>query len=307
MAQPRFIKRLLAIILCLSLAMSSWGCMAKPPSLGLHEQLQKQRIALLSEPSEVDISLEVFARSKSEGALKGAGQGIVGMLQGLGGGSCSGEYCGAALLFYLAISVVVGGTVGAIQGSMDASSSQVGAEMEAFVEERLAEIVSQLDLSRRVLKRSAEMGGPILEMVDREGTEQSLSDSELRLLAARGYQKVLTIRLTGCNFRGIGVQGADPLLGLELNASTRITDTERRNVDYRREFRLSGTIRRYSEWRALSPAALHAELDSAFERLAADVVDALFLSYDLPIDSGSWHFREPMIMDAAGFVRLSLR
>lgn len=288
MARARSHKRLVAIVLCLSVAMSPWGCMTKPPSLDLHEQLQVQRIALLYEPSEVGIALEVHAKSRSEGALKGAGQGIAGMLQGLGGSSCSGEYCGAALLFYLALSVVVGGTVGAIQGSLESAPAKVGTDMEAFVEKQLAEIFLQLDLLGKVLKRSAEMGGPILEVVHREGTGKNLTDSELRRLAAQGYQKVLVIQLTGCDFRSIGVQGEDPLLGLELNASTRITDTERLIVDYRREFRFSGAVKRYSEWRALSSNALRAELDATFERLAEDIFDALFLSYALPIDSGSW-------------------
>lgn len=282
--------RLIASLLSLLLVVTHAGCMTKPPSLTLHDELLSQRIALVPDRSEFIVSLDVYAKSKPQGALRGAGEGIASMIQGLGEGSCSGELCGAALLLYLAFAVVAGGTVGAIQGSLESTSAKTSSEMEAFVDRLMSDFSSHLTLAKKVYEQSRGISGLSLDLVPLNEENIKVTDGELSNLAEKGYQKVLVVKMVKCNFINIGERGDDPSLGLDLEALVSITDSTSKVEDYHRKLRAISTVRRYSEWIKMDPQALVREVDSNFNLLATKIIDSLLLSYDLPIDSGSWTF-----------------
>lgn len=281
-------KRLFISLLIQSLVMTQFGCMTKPPSLVLHEKLVNQKIALVPDRSDIEIALDVFSKSKPQGALKGAGRGIAGMLQGLGGGSCSGEFCGAALLLYLAFAVVVGGSVGAIEGMINATAADTAAEIEALIASRLAEFSSHINLSQKVFNKSQHVPGLTLDLVTLGGKQATLAAEEFLHLKSQGYQMVLTVKIERIGF--VGETGDDPKLGLYLEALTGLHDVESKGNEYQREFRGVGKTRRYSEWLKVDPDVLASELNDCLDRLAEDIVGSLFLAYDLPINSGSWTF-----------------
>lgn len=268
--------------------MTQFGCMTKPPSLDLHDKFVNHNIALVPDRSDIEISLDVFSKSKPQGALKGAGHGIVGMFQGLGGGHCSGDICGAALLLYLAFAVVVGGTVGAIQGMINATAADTAVEIEALIKERLAEFSSHLKLSEKVFDRSQQVPGLRLDLVLLDSKESGVATEDFQRLKGQGYQLVLTIKIERLGF--VGDKGDDPKLGLYVEALTSIHDAGGKVEEYHRKFRGMGKTRRYSEWLKVEPSALNSELGECLDKLAEDIVNSLFISYDLPISSGSWAF-----------------
>jgi hypothetical protein len=280
--------RLLITLLILSLVVTQFGCMTKPPSLVLHDKLINQSIALVPDRSDIEISLDVFSKSKPQGALKGAGQGIAGMLEGIRFGHCSGEFCGAALLLYLAFAVVVGGTVGAIQGVINATATDTAAEIEALIEKRLAEFSSHINLSQKVFNRSQQVPGLTLDLVTFGGKKPAVTAEEFLHLKSQGYQMVLTIRIEKLGF--VGEKGEDPKLDLYLGALTSVHDVDSKEEEYHREFRGRGKTRRYSEWLKVDPDVLASELNDCLDKLTEDIVNSLFLAYNLPINSGSWTF-----------------
>ena len=268
--------------------MTQYGCMTKPPSLDLHNKFLNQNIALVPDRSDIEVSFDFFSKSKPQGALKGAGHGIAGMLQGLGGGHCSGDLCGAALLVYLAFAVVVGGTVGSIQGVINATAADTAAEVEALIKNRLAEFSSHIKLSQKVFDRSQQVPGLRLDLVTLDGKESGVSTEDFQYLRDQGYTLVLTIKIERLGF--VGEKGDDPKLGLYVEVLTRIHDAGGEVEEYHREFRGLGNARRYSEWVKVEPSVLKLELGDCLDMLAEDIVNSLFLSYDLPISSGSWAF-----------------
>lgn len=282
--------RLIASLMILSLAVTPAGCITKPPSLALHEELLSQRIALVPDRSEIITSLDLFAKSTGQGALRGAGEGISSMMQGLSGGSCSGEVCGAALLLYLAFAVVVGGTVGAIEGSLKSTSTKTSRDMEEFVDRLMTDFASHLTLAKKVYDQSREISGLSLDLVPLNDGNMKITDRELSQLAEKGYLKVLVVKLVKCNFVNIGEKGNDPSLGLDLEALVSITDSNSKVEDYRRTLRVTSTVRHYSEWIKMDQQALVREVDESFDLLAEEILNSLILSYKLPIDSGSWTF-----------------
>lgn len=286
-SHPMLVRQIV-ILLILTLLTPQFGCMTKPPPMDLHDKLLSQRIALVSDRSNVLLSLDLFAKSKPQGALKGAGQGIAALLQGGGGGSCSGEMCGAVLLLYLTFAVVVGGTLGAIHGTIAATSTKQTSAIEGLMTKHFGDFARHLNLAQKVFSRGSKISGLALDLVPLSSDEPDVSERELRQLKKVGYEKVLTIKIENIAFAGD--EGDDPSLGLAIEASTGILDTGSQAEVYHSKFHSLGKVRRYSEWLKMDSAAISAELDDALEDLAEDIVTSLFLSYDLPIDSGSWAF-----------------
>ena len=262
--------------------------MTKPPSLELHERLVNQRVALLAGPTNATLSLDLFAKSKPAGALQGAGQGIASFLGAGNPGGCSGEYCGAALLLYLAVAVVVGGTIGAIRGSMAAPSAEASERLENSVREKMGDFAAHVDLPSRIAEQSRKVPGLAVDLVKIDAGPAVLTASALSELKQKGYDKAVAIQIDRFDF--VGDKGDDPSLGLYIEVSTRIIDTGSQEEEYHRTFDVLGEVRHYSEWLRLDAKRLSAELDAYLEKVAEDVVNGLFMSYELPIDSGSWSF-----------------
>lgn len=277
-------RRFLSVLLCLLLAVIQSGCTTKPLSLKLYDKLHNQRIALVPARSDIDVTLEFFAESKSGGTLKGAGQGIAEAMGGLGG--CSGDFCGAALLIVLPVAVVVGGSIGAVQGYRRAPSTETVIELEAFVDKNQSVFPSQINLSRRVLKQSHDVPGLSIDLVPLNGNSSGLTDDDLHRLKTQGYGMALMVEFECVKLADD--KGGDQKLGLHVEASVRIIDTENREVQYQRNFQYIGIRRAYSEWFSVDDSVLTEEFDACLNHLAEEIVTSLFISYDLPISAELW-------------------
>lgn len=280
--------RLIVACLILALVIVQAGCVTRPPSLDLHDRLVNERIALLDDPDNASLSLNLYAGNKPLGALKGAGRGIASFFGSVNPGNCSGEFCAAALLLYLAVAVVVGGTIGTIQGGMEAPSANTTAAIEDLFRNNLGEFAAHIDLPQRVLAQSRKIAGLSVDLVSTQGEPEELNTEALGSLKQQGYDQALTLKIDRFGF--VGDKGDDPLLGLYIEVSARITDTISQSEMYHRRFHSFGKVRRYSEWVSVDAEMLSVEVNGYIDKLAEDIVNGLFLSYDLPIDSGSWTF-----------------
>jgi hypothetical protein len=102
----------------------------------------------------------------------------------------------------------------------------------------------------------------------------------------------------------IGEQGEDPHLGLYIEAKASVIDLVSREADYERKFYRLGKSRPYSEWLKVGPEKLVEDLNEGLDQLAGDIVTGLFVSFNLPIDSGRWypprHGRFWLLLDLPG-------
>ncbi|WP_303723050.1 hypothetical protein [Malonomonas rubra] len=280
------INKCMVRLLILLFLFSPPACTPNLPSTSLHTQLIEQRIAIVPDPSQVVIATELFARSKPQGALKGAGHGIAEFLGNVNPGSCSGDICGAALLLYAAFAVVVGGTVGAIEGAINASAAKTLTEIDQLLNTNLSQFASNLNLAQRVLTQSQTEIRPSLVLVSLQGEGSNLTAEEFLQLREQGFQKALILKITRFDF--VGDKGDNPLLNFLVECDVRVIDAETEETVYQREFSTTGKPRRFNEWLKLSSEKLTAELEEYLDQLAEAIVNGLFLMQKLPISSGSW-------------------
>jgi hypothetical protein len=152
----------------------------------------------------------------------------------------------------------------------------------------LATFPAHLDLVQRALAHSRNVPGVDLELIGRIDSRFGLSSEVAAELRKSGFDKALAIKMTKLDY--IGEQGEDPHLGLYIEAKASIVDLVSREADYERTFYRLGKSRLYSEWLKVGPEKLVEDLTEGLDQLAGDIVTGLFVSFNLPIDSGRYYF-----------------
>lgn len=280
-------NRTLATLLNLLLLLLQFGCATqKSPPLDLHLKLQTRKVALLPASKLPDGSLELFARNRFEGGVKGAGLGMAQSLQHLGPGSCQGEMCGPALLLAVALAVVVGGTVGGVAGAIQATPKKETQQIEKMIRDALDDFSGQLDLNERLLAEVGRREGLTMELLPTAVPVTAQGEPDYKWLQTQGFQSVLSINLTRMGF--IGGEGKDPLMNLQFQALAQLVDLDDPGEPYQREFRILSTPRRFSEWAAADAVDIRQTLDENLRMLARDAVSELFEQVDFAIDSYTW-------------------
>ena len=169
-------------------------------------------------PGDIELqgSVELFARSRVEGALKGAGAGALSGVGMLGQGSCSGEICGAVLVAALAVAVVAGSAIGVVTGAIEATPKQKADEIDRVFKRTVEEFPAHLDLSRRVLEAAQHEAGVALEL-GLPAAPAAEGRRDVRALRALGFDSALEVGVRRIAFTG--GRGTDPQLALEIEAS----------------------------------------------------------------------------------------
>lgn len=285
-------RRALAAILILSLLTVQTGCMSQPPSMALHDELLNTRIALVPDRSGVEASLDFTAKHwppKGGGGLldvgmQAMGSGHVGSLP-----SSSNEWgYGVVLLVVLAAAAVGTIAVMAITDSFpEVTPAETVEDIQSQMVQPLAAFPAHLDLVQRALAHSRNVPGVDLELIDRIDSRFGISSEVAAELRKSGYEKALVIKMTKIDY--IGEQGEDPHLGLYIEAKASVIDLVSREAEYERKFYRLGKSRPYSEWLNVGPEKLVEDLNEGLDQLAGDIVTGLFVSFNLPIDSGRWY------------------
>jgi hypothetical protein len=282
-------NRILATLLILFLLLFQFGCATqKSPPLDLHLKLQTRKIALLPACKPPTSSLELFAKNRFEGGVKGAGLGMLQGFQNIGPGSCQGEMCGPVLLLAMALAVVVGGTAGGVAGAIQATPREETQRIEKMIQDSLDDFSGQLGLDQQVLAEVGRREGLPIELLPTDVPVSAQGVPDYQWLQTQGFQSVLSIDLTRIGF--IGGEGKDPLMSLQLQALARLIDLDDPGAPYHREFRILSTPRRFSEWAAADAVEVRQTLAANLQMLARDAVSELFEQVDIPIDSYTWAF-----------------
>jgi hypothetical protein len=97
-----------------------------------------------------EVELNTFAKSKSGGVAKGAGEGFLEAVSHMG--NCSGAFCGVALLLWLATAGIARAAYGGIQGYMDALPAEEAKTVEQSIEDLSTNIKLQERMSETFLR-----------------------------------------------------------------------------------------------------------------------------------------------------------
>lgn len=251
-----------ALPVCLVFA----GCASPPqpsPLIDLRPRLGT--VAFVAEPSGMPVMIGSPARGGADGALKGAGQGVL-LGVAVGGGMASGGGYGAVAGILLGgATAIVAAPIGALFGAAQARSQ------------------SEVEAAERSLKKAMEEASPsgllAAEFRAREKAMPVAADAPGKKIsepapAPADTRLEVSVQRYGLGRRGIGV--ADPDFQLFVEARARLVRAADRAELYTHTWRYDGPSRSYFRWAENDGAPLRTELRQASQRLAAEIVHHMF-------------------------------
>jgi hypothetical protein len=244
------------------------ACATAPavPSPAARALLARAEIVAASDPPR--IAFQGFAHGKLEGAGIGASSWFTGCVIGvLGGGSCEGAVCGAALLFGLGF-CTASGAVGGVAGAVRAPSAREVRAVEAELEGVLGRNPVQESLRREVVAAARANAGWQETPAERSGAR-------------------LEVALTRVGSEGQGIEG--PLL-LYMTARARLLRAGEDTPSFEAEFRHEGERRTLAEWSADAGTPLLRALEYGYLLLGAQIFERLFVLYPFPDHGTHWGF-----------------
>jgi len=264
------------IWLSLVFLIGQWGCATapKPPPPLLSEQVRANlgTIGVATARFSPEAHLEAPTSGKWSGAGKGAAAGFFGSIQGAAQG---GGYGGAVVLLLSPVFAMGG----AIYGAIAAESAEKVEAAEATFKKALADLKIQETFRDRVLQVARDQTRHVLVLVPEHGPTAPGGAVEYSFVASQGVDTVLEI---GVEKLGLPGGGINPPLSLIMNAHARLVRaTDGMELHARTWIYRSGT-RKFVEWAADNAQPLHEELERAYQSLAEQVVDELFLLYLIP-------------------------
>jgi hypothetical protein len=229
---------------------------------------------------------EGFARGKGQGAATGAGGTFGACMSGMGGGGCSGDFCGVALLLMLGICGVAG-IVGGVAGAAEAPSLSTVESTEAVLA-RTVELGSIQSALRAEVESVALTRGAVIRSMDPDSAHALVMSRDYRPLAGQGVDTVLEATLTEAGTRGRGVN--EPLEAY-LQVRPRLVRASD-NVEIRAEdYVYVGRRLKLADWAADGGKPMVEEFRKGYQALAGHLYDSLFELYPYPdrqVHSGGW-------------------
>lgn len=280
--------KFLALFLVTLLPFTGCAPNPKPPSPEMRGQLG--RIYVMAIPSSPQGEFHTFARGWAEGAVKGGSSGALqGMLHFLAQGSQNaggGPYAAAAAAIAALIFTIAGSTIGGVTGTMQAVPAKTARE----IEKRINTLLAAMDLSRGLAKavQGVAFSKPELAGYGMEGGTATEARDQIpyHLLASRGIDTVLEIRVTEAGFQG--GEGARPRIRFYMNAAIRLVDTRTGLQRFGRDFHQLSEELPFDVWFANGSQRLADEFKHSQAALAERIIDELFLVTDFPFASGLW-------------------
>ncbi len=235
------------------------------------------RVAIVSADREAEIIFEGFAHGKGEGAVRGTGSTLAACLEGLGHGSCSGDICGAVVLFGL-VFCGVAGAVGGAAGAAAAPSAGKVQQSEQLLSDVMQPATIQDSLSRHVAGLALAWGENLVSPAT-DKTELARRKQDYTLLADQGVDTVMEVALTRAGTRGRGI---DAPVQLYMETQVRLVRTADNSELFSTDYEYQGRRLKLADWTANQGKALLRGLEDGYETLGSHIYESVFLLFPFP-------------------------
>lgn len=239
------------------------------------------KVAIVSLDREPEIKFEGFSHGRVGGAGKGAGTTFVSCLGQIGHGSCSGEFCGAVIIFWLGVCGVAG-VVGGVAGAVAASPAATVQEAEADITAAVTARTIQTALRDRITA-VALANGTTLTTVTPGPQPSSVPTIDYRPFAAEGIDSVLEVAVSRAGTQGAGINAS---VQIYMEAHVRLVRTGDNAETFAYDYRYEGKRLTLAEWSADQGKKLLHALEEGYAALASQIYDSVFLLYPFP-DEGA--------------------
>ena len=254
------------------------GCESlNPPVPKTEYQTTLGRVAVVAGVQQPEVKFEGFARSKGEGAAKGAWDTFSSCAGAFGQGGCSGDFCGAALIVWLGV-CGVSGVVGGVVGAAEAPSAEAVQSAQANMSAALKVTTIQESL-RDQIASAAIANGTSMVSVSPQQARDAVQTRDYRCLASEGVDTVLEATLTKAGTQGNGINKP---VQVYMEAYIRLIRTADNNEVFSFDYTYRGERLKLSEWSANQGQLLLRSFNTGYERLGSHIYDSVFLLYTFP-------------------------
>ncbi len=241
------------------------------------EREQNKKIAILPArfPPQTDTTKPSFSRmaGAGKGALGGAAIGARIGLEGFAGGGLFG-------LLLLPITTTLGAVTGAVVGAVSADPKE-----ESLKDEKAREMEQEINKSLLALKIQETMAKQVQEAGKREisldfivftdmGPSSPTDKPDYSPLMNQGVEAVLEVDVKKIGAEYFGGKWADLYYFYMIVQARLVRGSQSCTQEYKY---IIGPPRTYSEWIEAGVEALQKEIERAYEALAEDIVDFVFL------------------------------
>ena len=214
-------------------------------------------MAVVASGSEPQIRFEGFARGKGEGAATAAGSTFLSCAGGLGMGSCTGPFCGAVVVVWLAFC----GTAAAVGGVVGAASAQDAPTVRA------AEAVLQTAIAPETIQEAL------------RAHAESAARARGAPFADGNPDTMLEVGIVRAGTQG---QGLDAPVSVAMQARARLLRAMDGTEIHTLDFSWQGPARRLAEWSADGGRPLVEALATGYGQLGVDLYESMLQLYPFP-------------------------
>lgn len=258
------------------------GCAHKPPSPADAAPTPAGSIGIVSAKFLPEVVLELPAKGRVDGAVRGAGRGFLNWAEvPLRAGAevlrgCNGKECGYAAIGFLALSAAtgtVGAVVGGIQGSIRAIPGKEAERMEKATR-YLADLKIQETMGRRVHDAAADRTEYRILPLPEGGPDAPDNVADYGGFASAGVDSVMEVSVLSVGFKG-DRWGRNPPLSVILHVRVRRYRTMGGTmaIQEEKEFRYRSEERSFSEWMEDGAARMDLESRIGYRMLAMEIAD----------------------------------
>ncbi len=274
-----------AIWLMLMLMIGVSGCTITPlrPAIPEEIRMQLRTIGVTSGPTPPSAEFRLPAKGSAAGAGRGAAKGAMNMVAlGLQGATEVNDGVGAALVLALGLALAPpAAVVGSVYGATVAEPTAKVEEANAVLEQALAELPIQERFRDRTFETTREQTRySLVKLVDKEPGPNEQRDSSR---PEPSFEEVDSVLHTNVEMVQLaGEWGANPSLRLVMKVQVTLhqkadgLDVAVLILEYR------GGWYTFTKWADHNAELFRAELDRAYQDLAEQVVEELFLIYRFP-------------------------
>jgi hypothetical protein len=279
--------RTLAVFSIMLVLFASGGCeyFRQPVTEDIRAKFGK-RIGVVSSKSIPVVDIDSPAEGSGEGAgrgiIHGAGAGFSGTLSGVGLGGCGPDpICGAVILLQLA-AIAVGTTVGAIVGGIHGVVTAEDAITVEQIEVGLHKVLTALDM-QEVLKQQVVLEAKAQTPYDFVDLNPSTFSQELAGSHEKSSTRTVVDTVMEVGIETIGLEGPDweinPPLAILMTARIRMVQPNTKEVLFEAAFPYRSYVLKFAEWGDKDAQLFREGLNAAYQQLATQIVEELFLLY----------------------------
>ena len=169
----------------------------------------------------------------------------------------------------------IGGLVGGVYGAVAAKPAEKVAEDETVLRQALNKLGMQETMRNHVLEEARNKTNYSFVVLLDEGPTSRGEGNSYRALESKGIDSVLEISMMFLELNG--KEAVNPPLALSVTVEVRIIAVPHDFVVYHVPFSYKSQSRFYNEWAMNDAQPIREELDRAYQNLAEQIVDELFL------------------------------